>query len=74
MVAYANMSAGEMYQALGNDAQKWTDAFMQITNGKVDAETMFGWACNMMMAAIDFQHGQPVLCGDHADWLQGRLA
>ena len=69
-VDYMAMSPGEMYMALGNDAEKWTEAFFQShPDGKVDREVMFAWVCNMMMAAVDFQHGQPILCGDHAQFL-----
>lgn len=67
---YAAMSAGEMYQACGNDAMKWAEAFGQITAGRtLDGDDMLGWFANAMQAALDFQHGQPILCGDHAEWL-----
>lgn len=67
---YAAMSPGAMYHALGNDAMKWAEAFMQITGGKVEhQDEAFGWFANAMCAAIDFQHGTTILCGDHAQWL-----
>ena len=70
MADYNAMNPGEMYQACGGDALKWAEAFCQITaNRTLSEEDMLGWFANAMQAALDFQHGQPILCGDHAEWL-----
>lgn len=70
---YTEMGAGEMYQAVGGDASKWATAFTQITKGRtLDEDDMLGWFANAMQAALDFQHGQPILCGDHAQFLLDR--
>lgn len=73
---YAEMSPGEMYQTLGCDASKWAAAFCQMHPGTgLDEGMMIGWFANAMMAQVDFQDGcQPILCGDHAEWLLERAA
>lgn len=54
MSADTDTSSGDFLQALGTDARKWADAFMQI-GPTVDRETMTGWFANAIMVGVD--HG-----------------
>jgi len=68
MKDYKKMSAGEMYCAMGMDAEKWTAVFYQINpDCNVDKETMFGWFANAIMAGHD--NGQPIN-GDHLQFMK----
>lgn len=69
MTNYNTMSAPEFLDAVGIDAQKWSEAFMQITKGSVDEGDMIGWFSNAMMAMHDHLHGNPIMNGDHAQYL-----
>jgi hypothetical protein len=74
MTNYTEMTSGELYHSLGCDAAKWAQAFCQMhPKSGLDEGVMIGWFANAMMAQVDFQGGrQPILCGDHAQWLIDR--
>lgn len=63
---YEKMTSGEMYTALGADADKWAVAFCQFNPG-ADREMMRGWFVNAMMAMHD--HGRGPISGDHAQFI-----
>jgi hypothetical protein len=67
---YAAMTGGDLLATLGMDGMKWAQAFRQINpDCSVEDDTMLGWFCNAIMAGYDHAHGNPPLCGDHAQWL-----
>ena len=49
---YANMQPGEMLQALGDNAARWADAFLQI-GPRADWETMHLWFSNAIEQSTD---------------------
>lgn len=71
---YVAMTGGEMYQACGDDASKWAEAFCQIASSdnpmgnamrafpNTDRDelhsSMMSWFANAMMAQVDFQNGK----------------
>jgi hypothetical protein len=72
MTDYTTMNGPELLAALGIDASKWADAFLQIHGDKpIDHGVMLGWFANAMMAMHDHLHGNPPLNGDHAAYLLG---
>lgn len=53
---YNAMSPGEFYNAMDMDAQKWTDAFMQMWGNRlqeIDHGLMLGWFANAIMKTHD---------------------
>lgn len=51
---YKAMNAGDFLQAVGMDAEKWTEAYLQIwPSGNNDHATMIGWFANAIMAGYD---------------------
>jgi hypothetical protein len=54
-MTYREMSAPEMLEALGQDASKWADAFLEINPGVADHGTMLGWFANAMCNQLDVQ-------------------
>lgn len=69
---YTKLSAPDFLKAVGTDADKWADAFLQITSTydhPVDKGDMIGWFANAMMAMHDHLQGNPILNGDHAQYL-----
>lgn len=62
---YRAMNAGDFLQALGDDAQKWADAFDQIIGG-VDRETMVGWFANAIEHSTDVRRNR--LVRDEEGW------
>jgi hypothetical protein len=55
--SYMNMQAGDMLQALGDDASKWADAFREL-HPEIDHETMFGWFANAIEHSSDVRRGR----------------
>jgi hypothetical protein len=56
---YANLTSAELLAAIGTDASKWADAFLEISK-KVptvpsDRLTMVGWFANAIMAGYDWR-------------------
>lgn len=45
MTEYTKLQAGDMLQAVGDDAVKWADAFLEVVPG-ADRELMVGWFAN----------------------------
>lgn len=73
---YTNLSGPDFLTALGVDARKWADAFMQLKakhegdgDQWIDESLMIGWFANAMMAMHDHLHDNPILNGDHAQYL-----
>lgn len=53
---YKNMEPGKFLQAVGTDAYKWADAFMQIWGDKLQEVShglMIGWFANAMVTQHD---------------------
>ncbi|MCA0358718.1 MAG: hypothetical protein LCH78_18040 [Proteobacteria bacterium] len=60
---YAAMSPGDMLTALGDDAQKWAEAFCQIHGG--DEDLMLAWFANAIEHSHDVRTGSgPVVMPD----------
>jgi hypothetical protein len=59
MTKYSEMSPGDMLQAVGDDAQKWADAFCEI-NPDADRETMVGWFANAIENSSDVRRGRHI--------------
>lgn len=51
-MTYAQMSPGDMLTALGDDAEKWADAFCELNPG-ADRENMVGWFANAIEHSSD---------------------
>ena len=71
-VDYTAMSGPEFMEAVGVDAQKWADAFIQYQEAfgmGIDRDLMIGWFANALMAMHDHMQGNPPLNGDHAQYL-----
>lgn len=70
IVDYAAMSGPEFLEAVGVDAKKWTDAFVQLHGDKlVEHNLLLGWFANAMMAMHDHLYGNPPLNGDHVEYI-----
>lgn len=72
---YKELDAPEFLSAVGTDASKWAEAFMQINGARladIDESTMIGWFANAIMAMHDKLQGNPILNGDHAQYLIDR--
>jgi len=55
-IDYKNLDCGDFLKAVGTDAYKWADAFMQLWGAKlseVDHGLMIGWFANAIMAQYD---------------------
>jgi hypothetical protein len=57
--SYAAMEAGEFLSALGDDAQKWAEAFCE-QYPDMDREIMFGWFANAIEHSGDVRRGRLV--------------
>lgn len=73
---YMNMQAGDMLQALGDDATKWADAFREL-HPEIDHETMVGWFANAIEHSADVRRGRLIrsdeaLCGFVDDLMMHR--
>lgn len=49
---YTDMQPGDMLEAVGDDAQKWADAFAELFPA-MDRETMVGWFANAIEHSSD---------------------
>jgi hypothetical protein len=58
-VSYAAMEAGDFLQALGDDAQKWSDAFAE-QYPEIDRGVMIGWFANAIEHSSDVRRGRLV--------------
>lgn len=65
---YTTMNGPDLLAALGTDTKLWADAFCQYT-GFHDPSWALTWFANAMMAKHDALLGNPILCGDHAQYL-----
>lgn len=62
-----------MLYALGDDANKWADAFVQSNpDCNVDQSTMMGWFANAIEHSNDVRAGR-IINGDHAQFLIDKL-
>lgn len=66
MTKYTSMSAGDMLQAMGDDAQKWAEAFREQYPG-VPQDVMFGWFANAIEHSSDVRRSR--LIHDDQAWI-----
>jgi len=53
---YSKFTAPELLEALGDNAQKWAQAFMQLSAGKeIDEGLMIGWFANAIEHSSDIR-------------------
>lgn len=66
---YSTMDCAGMLHAVGDDAQKWAAAFLQLNpNCGVEECVLFGWFANAIEHSHDTRTGR-VHNGDHAQYL-----
>lgn len=64
-----NMTDGEFLHTLGDDANKWADAFLErFPNCGIHQHTLMGWFANAIEHSYDVRTGR-VHNGDHAQFL-----
>lgn len=72
-MTYREMDTAEFHAAMGDDAQQWAKAFMEIViNGgvEVDEALMSGWFANAIETAHDKRSGSgPVVLPDGSAFL-----
>ena len=65
-------SSADMLHALGDDAGKWAEAFLQYhPNADLDESDLISWFANAIEHSFDIRTGR-IHNGDHAEYLIDR--
>lgn len=68
-VDYRRYEGADLLHALGDDARKWAEAFLQMNpDATIDQETLICWFANAIEHSYDMRTGR-VHNGDHAQYL-----
>lgn len=72
MTDYTKFEGADLLHELGDDADKWAEAFCQLNpDVNVDQHLLFGWFANAIEHSYDHRLGL-VHNGDHMDYLRSR--
>lgn len=72
-MTYENMSSGDFLAAVGTDANKWTEAFVEkfpaaFGEGLLDQHTVFGWFANAIETGRSAGYSAGIDADDYTGW------
>jgi len=71
MTDYTKFNGADLLHEMGQDAQKWAEAFCQmIPKDERDQEIMLVWFANAIMHTLDIERGT-IINGEHAEYMLG---
>ena len=60
MTDYTKFDGAELNEFCGDNAERWTQAFLQLCADPADEETVFGWFANAIETAHDKRTGSGI--------------